>query len=148
MDLFILREKLNKEKLFLVDCVSDLQDSISKLNKKLSAIELLIEDESQNDDETESVMAELSNLLGTFFSKSEVDNLIAIVRKDDVRKLNGKLTRTPQDFTHQALALVYKLRILNGNVQSHMKDSIPRLCKAGNISADQINWFQSQGFAL
>jgi hypothetical protein len=148
MDLFTLREKLNKEKLFLVDCVSDLQDSISKLNKKLQAIEVLIEDESPTDNESETIITELRNLLQTFFSKSEVDNLIALVRKDDVRKLNGKLTRTPQDFTHQTLALCYKLRILNGNVQPHMKDSIQRLCKAGNIPVDQVSWFQSQGFSM
>lgn len=146
MDLFTLREKLNNEKLFLVDCVSDLQDSITKLNKKLSAIELLIEDESPNGDDTENIMDELRSLLGTFFTKSEVDNLISIIRKDDVRKFNGKLTRAPQDFTDQALALAYKMRIINGNIQPHMKDSIQRICKAGNISDAQVRWFESQGF--
>lgn len=149
MDLFVLQRDLQKEKLSLEELLTEVKASLATVNENLEAVDRVVKmfgGQSVTSEHNEEFMAKLRSLLSQKFSRSEVDGLMAIIREDDVRKLNGKLTKTPISFTHQVLALCYQLRIVNGNIQDHMKDSIKRLREAGHISEEQSKWFVSQGF--
>lgn len=149
MDLFVLQRDLQKEKLSLEELLTEVKASLATVTENLEAVDrvaMMFGGQSMTSEHNEEFRAKLRSLLSQKFSRSEVDALMEIVRQDDVRKLNGKLTKTPISFTHQVLALCYQLRIVNGNIQDHMKDSIKRLREAGHISDEQSKWFVSQGF--
>ena len=149
MNIFDLQRDLQKEKLSLEELLTEVKASLVTINENLEAVDRVAKmfgGKVTSPEHNEEFMAKLRLLLSQKFTRNEVDELIQIIQEDDVRRLNGKLTKTPISFTHQVLALCYQLRIVNGNIQDHMKDAIKRLREAGHISEEQSKWFVSQGF--
>jgi hypothetical protein len=149
MNIFDLQRDLQKEKLSLEELLTEVKASLVTINENLEAVDRVAKmfgGKATSPEHNQEFMAKLRSLLSQKFSQREVDELIEIIEQDDVRRLNGKLNKNPASYTHQVLALCYQMRIVNGNIQDHMKDAIKRLREAGHISVEQSKWFVSQGF--